>query len=112
MDFYLILKGVGSEDLQSDMHLEVARSGNFKDVEASAKLPAGLLIKEIEAGQKDSSINSKKSASTLFINIWAYLIGITSLSDFSNDQSGINILEVQVENNEVDALAVVRSMLS
>ena len=53
---------------------------------------ASWMVQEIKEGQKDGSIQSDASPQTLFLNLWAYLIWVTNLTNPSTQQAPINIL--------------------
>lgn len=112
LDFYAILKNNGAEALLSETYQLLTACSYFKIVQQNAKLPFELLLQEIKNGQKDSSIQRQISPQTLFLNIWAYLIGVTSLTSPSKQKQPINILGVEMEDWESNTLMVIKQMLS
>ena len=111
LDFHNILKNTSNQVLESEAYALLKASSFFEEVELQASVPMHFMAKEIDRGQKDGSINSNSSAYTLFFNMWAYLMGMTNLSNFSNAQDEIQIMGVQLQDWEKNTLAVIRGML-
>jgi len=100
LDFHMTLKSINNKNLQSKSLCLLLACTYFNEVQAIAKLPTILLIEEIKKGQKDRSIRSQDSADTLFLNIWAYLIGVTNLANYSQTQSTISISGLKMKGWE------------
>ncbi|MEM6321679.1 MAG: TetR/AcrR family transcriptional regulator [Bacteroidota bacterium] len=109
LDFYTILKNSQDKVLQSESYALLQKCTYFTIVQENAQLPLQQMIHVIEYGQKDGSIRNNTAAESLFFNIWAYLIGVTNLS---NNRNTIRILGVQMQDWEDNTLLTIEQLLS
>lgn len=112
LDFYSILKNIKNQKLRSDTDISLSQCSYFDEAKKNAEIPATFLIQIIEEGQKDRSINNKIEASTLFLNIWAYLIGSSYLFNFSSTQDSVDILGLKMETPEENTFNLIKKILS
>lgn len=112
LDFHMILKSINNKNLQSQSFTLLSECRYFDEVQAIAKLPTSLLIEEIKKGQHDGSISARDSADVLFLNIWAYLIGVTNLANYSKTQNTISISGIKMKDWEKNTTSIIRSMLT
>lgn len=112
LDFYSILKNNGNKALQSESYRLLTQCAYFEIAQKNAKRPFDLLIQEIKKGQEDGSIVASAAPQTLFLNIWAYLIGVTNLTNSTEQQQVMNILGVKIQDWEANTLSVIERMLT
>lgn len=105
LDYYTIIR--------TSQTTEDAFKGSYAErVKKIALRPLNIMIEEITYGQKDGSIVSDLSPATLFVNIWAQLIGITHLSQNVKQQDSFILLDVEVKDWQQNTLRIVRSLLA
>lgn len=74
--------------------------------------PLDVMVKEIANGQKDASITSKLPPTTLFINVWAQLIGITQLSQNLKNPDSFILLNVELKDWQQQTLDIIHNLLT
>ncbi len=111
-DFYTILKNVNNKNFQSNTDKKLSQCRFFEQVKQSAEIPPVFLSELIQLGQQDGSINPNISASVLFLNYWAYLIGSANLFYYSNTHQPIHILGIDMEDVEQNTFDFIRKILS
>lgn len=112
LDFYGLLKSTNNEDLQSDSDILLSKCSFFPEVKKNAEIPSVFLVKIIEKGQEDGSINASISANVLFLNFWAYLIGCSNLFNFFPSTKNVNILGLEMKSPGKDLLNFIRKIMS
>lgn len=112
LDFYSLLKDIQQEEDQSDMVQLLSKASYFERVQKQATYPANYLIRIIETGQGDGSIQQDTSAETLFLNVWALLIGSSSLFNFSNTGRKGNYLGLKAQISPAEVAKLVGKILS
>lgn len=112
LDFYNILKNIKNKKTRSDIDISLSKCSYFKEAQKNAELPSTFMVKIIEGGQKDGSINDEASAQILFLNIWAFLIGSSSLFNFSVNRKTVTLLGLKIEAPDENTLAFIKKILS
>jgi hypothetical protein len=74
--------------------------------------PLNVMVKEMANGQKDMSITSKLPPTTLFINVWAQLIGITQLSQNLKNPDSFILLNVELKDWQQQTLDIIHNLLT
>ena len=112
LDFYTILNNANNGDLKTASLNLITNCIQFDAVRKNARLPFELMVKEIKVGKEDKSITSQMEPQVLFLNIWAYLIGISNLSKSSKQKDTILILDLEMKDWEENAIAVIKAMMA
>ncbi len=112
LDFYALLRTINNENLQSDTADLISKCSFFPKVKWNAEIPSTFLVDVIKEGQRDGSINHKLPANVLFLNVWAYLIGCSSLFDFSITEKNTNVLGLTMKTSETSVLDFIEKILS
>jgi len=111
IDFYTLLRSVNNKELHSDSARILSQCALFPDVQKNAEIPSYFLMNIIKEGQKDGSINKDIPANLLWLNVWAYLVGTSSVFNFSRLNNDISILGLKLENPEKSVLHFIRKIL-
>ncbi|EAY30313.1 TetR/AcrR family transcriptional regulator [Microscilla marina] len=74
--------------------------------------PLKVMITEITNGQQDHSITSELPPATLFINIWAQLIGITHLSQNLKNPNSFILLDIELKDWRQNTLNIIQNLLT
>lgn len=109
--FYSLLKSVNNKALISDVDIALSQCAFFPQVKKNAEIPATFLVKVIRNGQKDSSISNKQSADTLFLNVWAYLIGCSNLFNLAMTRN-TQMLGLKIKSLDKNILNIVERILT
>lgn len=91
---------------------ELIEYNYFEKVKKIALIPLKIMVDEIKKGQEDQSITSELPPETLFINIWAQLIGITHLARNMSGQNSFILLDVEVKDWQHNTLGIIQNLLT
>ena len=112
IDFYTLLRSITNEELLSDSAVILSECSFFPEVQTRAEIPFKFLTDVIRTGQNDGSINRDIPANELWLNTWAYLIGASSVFNFSTVNKEVSILGSKLKNPEDCVMHFIRKILS